>query len=89
VRGVNLKNSAYDVYKEGALKPTPSPALVRRFTGDGGWHDTCAGIIGLTKMDWKPSSGGKKNPNCCFGAGPGPRRRRPGGADFGRAASGK
>ena len=51
VRGVNLKSSAYDVYKEGALKPTPSPILVRRFTGAGGWHDTCAGIMGLTKMD--------------------------------------
>jgi hypothetical protein len=29
VRGVNLKNSAYDIYKEGALKPMPSPLLVR------------------------------------------------------------
>lgn len=52
VRGVNLKNSVYDIYKEGPLKPTPSPVLVRRFTGEGGWHDTCSGIIGLTKMDW-------------------------------------
>jgi hypothetical protein len=24
----------------------------RRFSGDGGWHDTCATILGLTKVDW-------------------------------------
>jgi hypothetical protein len=62
VRGVNLKSSSYDVYKEGALKPTPSPVLVRRFTGAGGWHDTCAGIIGLTKMDWNNNTLYKKLP---------------------------
>ncbi|MCW2274052.1 nuclease PIN [Rhodoblastus acidophilus] len=62
VQGVNLKNSAYDLYKEGALKPTPSPVLVRRFTGSGGWHDTCAGIIGLTKMDWNNNTLYKKLP---------------------------
>jgi len=62
VRGVNLKNSAYDIYKEGALKPTPSPVLVRRFAGSGGWHDTCAGIIGLTKMDWNNNTLYKKLP---------------------------
>jgi hypothetical protein len=62
VRGVNLKNSAYDIYKEGALKPTPSPVLVRRFAGEGGWHDTCAGIIGLTKMDWNNNTLYKKLP---------------------------
>lgn len=62
VRGVNLKNSTYDVYKEGALKPTPSPILVRRFTGPGGWHDTCAAIVGLTKMDWNNNTLYKKLP---------------------------
>jgi hypothetical protein len=62
VRGVNLKNSAFDIYKEGALKPTPSPVLVRRFTGAGGWHDTCAGILGLTKMDWNNNTLYKKLP---------------------------
>ena len=62
VRGVNLKNLKYDMYKEGALKPTPSPVLVRRFTGDGGWHHTCAGIIGLTKMDWNNNTLYKKLP---------------------------
>jgi hypothetical protein len=62
VRGVNLSNPAYNIYKEGALKPTPSPILVRRFTGAGGWHDTCAGILGLTKMDWNNNTLYKKLP---------------------------
>ena len=62
VKGVNLKSDSYDVYKEGALKPTPSPILVRRFTGVGGWHDTCSGIIGLTRMDWNNNTLYKKLP---------------------------
>jgi hypothetical protein len=62
VAGVHLKSPNYDIYKEGALKPTPSPVLVRRFTGAGGWHDTCAGIIGLTKMDWNNNTLYKKLP---------------------------
>ena len=48
--------------KEGALKPTPSPILVRRFSGVGGWHDTCSGILGLTKMDWNNNTLYKKLP---------------------------
>ena len=62
VRGVHMKNKKYDVYKEGALAPTPSPILVRRFTGHGGWHETCAGILGLTKMDWNNNTLYKKLP---------------------------
>jgi len=62
VRGVHLENLNYNVYKEGALKPTPSPVLLRRFAGAGGWHDTCAGIIGLTKMDWNNNTLYKKLP---------------------------
>jgi hypothetical protein len=62
VAGIHLKSPNYDIYKEGALKPTPSPVLVRRFTGSGGWHDTCAGIIGLTKMDWNNNTLYKKLP---------------------------
>jgi hypothetical protein len=62
VTGVNLKNPAYNIYKEGPLKPTPSPILVRRFTGEGGGHDTCAGIVGLTKMDWNNNTLYKKLP---------------------------
>ncbi len=52
VLGVHMENSRFNVYKEGALAPTPSPILVRRFTGSGGWHETCQGVLALTKMDW-------------------------------------
>lgn len=62
VQGVDIQNPRYNVYKEGALKPTPSPVLVRRFTGAGGWHETCAGILGLTKMDWNNNTLYKKLP---------------------------
>lgn len=62
VRGVHMQGPTRDVYKEGALKPTPSPVLVRRFSGEGGWHDTCAGILGLTKMDWNNNTLYKKLP---------------------------
>lgn len=62
VTGVNLRNDGWSIYKEGALKPTPSPVRVRRFAGDGGWHNTCAGIIGLTKMDWNNNTLYKKLP---------------------------
>ena len=62
VQGVHVTNPSNNVYKEGALKPTPSPVLVRRFSGAGGWHETCAGIIGLTKMDWNNNTLYKKLP---------------------------
>ncbi len=62
VQGVNVKNPNQNVYKEGALKPTPSPVLLRRFAGAGGWHETCAGILGLTKMDWNNNTLYKKLP---------------------------
>jgi hypothetical protein len=62
VKGVHMQGPARDVYKEGPLKPTPSPVLVRRFSGEGGWHDTCAGILGLTKMDWNNNTLYKKLP---------------------------
>ncbi|MGJ3258013.1 MAG: argonaute/piwi family protein [Rhodospirillales bacterium] len=62
VQGVHVNNPRYNVYKEGALKPTPSPLLIRRFTGVGGWHDTCSGIVGLTKMDWNNNTLYKKLP---------------------------
>lgn len=62
VEGVHVKNPRYNVYKEGALKPMPSPILVRRFSGVGGWHETCAGILGLTKMDWNNNTLYKKLP---------------------------
>jgi len=62
VLGVNLDGPNYNVYKEGALKPTPSPILLRRFSGAGGWHETCAGILALTKMDWNNNTLYKKLP---------------------------
>jgi hypothetical protein len=62
VKGVHMENANYNVYKEGSLKPTPSPVLVRRFSGAGGWHETCAGILGLTKMDWNNNTLYKKLP---------------------------
>jgi len=62
VLGVHVTNSNYNVYKEGALKPTPSPVLLRRFSGAGGWHDTCEGILSLTKMDWNNNTLYKKLP---------------------------
>jgi len=62
VIGVHTANPRYNVYKEGPLKPTPSPVLVRRFTGTGGWHETCSGILALTKMDWNNNTLYKKLP---------------------------
>lgn len=62
VLGVHVSNPSFNVYKEGALKPTPSPLLLRRFTGVGGWHDTCSSILGLTKMDWNNNTLYKKLP---------------------------
>lgn len=62
VRGVHLGNPRYNVYKEGGLRPIPSPVLLRRFSGTGGWHETCAGVLGLTKMDWNNNTLYKKLP---------------------------
>ena len=62
VRGVHMQNKNYNVYKEGGLAPTPSPILLRRFSGQGGWHETCAGVLGLTKMDWNNNTLYKKLP---------------------------
>ncbi|HDY85685.1 hypothetical protein LCGC14_0576700 [marine sediment metagenome] len=62
VQGVHIENKWFNVYKDGALKPTPSPLLLRRYTGAGGWHNTCQGILGLTKMDWNNNTLYKKLP---------------------------
>ena len=62
VKGVHMEGAEKPVYKEGSLKPVPSPLLLRRFTGTGGWHETCAGILGLTKMDWNNNTLYKKLP---------------------------
>jgi len=37
-------------FKEG--KGIPSPIILRRFAGHGGWHEQCTYILGLTKMNW-------------------------------------
>jgi argonaute-like protein implicated in RNA metabolism and viral defense len=62
VKGVHMEGDNKSVYKEGSLKPVPSPLLLRRFTGTGGWHETCSGILGLTKMDWNNNTLYKKLP---------------------------
>ncbi|NKM69370.1 argonaute/piwi family protein [Rhizobium laguerreae] len=62
VRGVHMEGRDRKVYKEGSLKPVPSPVLVRRFSGEGGWHETCLGILALTKMDWNNNTLYKKLP---------------------------
>jgi hypothetical protein len=36
--------------------------LLRRFSGAGGWYDTCASILALTKMDWNNNTLYKKLP---------------------------
>ena len=62
VRGVHMQGDHLNVYKEGSLAPTPSPVLLRRFSGQGGWHETCAGVLALTKMDWNNNTLYKKLP---------------------------
>lgn len=52
VAGVNPQNSTQPVFKEAALKPLPSPIMLRRFSGLGGWHDTVSSVLALTKVDW-------------------------------------
>jgi argonaute-like protein implicated in RNA metabolism and viral defense len=62
VVGVHFDNTKYNVYNEGALRSTPAPIMLRRFSGVGGWYDTCAGILGLTKMGWNNNTLYKKLP---------------------------
>lgn len=52
VAGVHAQKGSQLVFKEAALKPLPDPIMLRRFSGDGGWHDTCASVLALTKVDW-------------------------------------
>lgn len=49
---VNVQKTNQSVFKEAALKPLPTPILLRKFAGQGGWFETCSGILGLTKVDW-------------------------------------
>jgi len=50
VQGVT--RSGKGVFKEGGLSPMPKPILIRRFSGTGGWYETCSSILSLSKMDW-------------------------------------
>ena len=52
VSGVNVQNQHQSIFKEAALKPLPTPIVLRRFSGDGGWHDSCNSVLALTKVDW-------------------------------------
>lgn len=62
VVGVNQQNSSQPVFKEAALTPLPNPIMLRRFSGSGGWHDTCSSILALTKVDWNNNTLYKKLP---------------------------
>jgi hypothetical protein len=46
----NVVLSGKNFFKEG--KNIPSPLMIRRFAGDGGWDRNCQAILGLTKMNW-------------------------------------
>ncbi len=46
----NVRLEGKNFYKEG--KGIPSPILIRRFAGHGGWDQNCQAIMGLTKMNW-------------------------------------
>ncbi len=52
VLGVNVERNNQPVFKEAPLKPLADPILLRRFSGQGGWHDTCSSVLALTKVDW-------------------------------------
>ncbi len=52
VMGVNVDRANQPVFKEAPLKPLPDPILIRRFSGLGGWHDTCSSVLAMTKVDW-------------------------------------
>jgi hypothetical protein len=39
-----------DFYKEG--KGVPAPLMLVRYAGHGDWAETCADVLGLTKMNW-------------------------------------
>jgi len=52
VDDVNVERQRQPVFKEAPLKPLADPIMLRRFSGEGGWHATCSSIIALTKVDW-------------------------------------
>ncbi len=52
VVGAHTTKPEQSVFKEAALKSLPDPIMLRRFSGEGGWHDTCSSVLALTKVDW-------------------------------------
>jgi hypothetical protein len=52
VSGVNAQSANQPVFKEAPFKPIPKPISLRRFSGEGNWHDTCSSVYALTKCDW-------------------------------------
>jgi hypothetical protein len=52
VSGVHTRGANQPVFKEAPFKPLPNPILLRRFSGEGGWYDTCSSVHALTKCDW-------------------------------------
>lgn len=52
VAGINQEKAEQPIFKEAPLKPLPTPIMLRRFSGEGGWHATCSSILALTKVDW-------------------------------------
>jgi len=62
VLGVNPRRTDRPVFKEAALKPLPNPIILRRFSGQGGWHATCSSVLGLTKVDWNNNTLYKTEP---------------------------
>jgi hypothetical protein len=52
VTGVNIQNANQPVFKEALFKPIPTPLLLRKFSSNGGWHQTCSSVLALTKVDW-------------------------------------
>jgi len=62
VLGVNPLRSDQPVFKEAALKPLPNPLTLRRFSGEGRWHETCSSVLALTKVDWNNNTLYKTEP---------------------------
>lgn len=52
----NVRNIVHgrNYYKES--RSIPSPVLIRRFAGHGGWEGTCSQVLSLTKMNWNNHS---------------------------------
>lgn len=52
VKDVNVQKQGTPVFKEGGLKSLPDPIMIRKFSGNGSWFETCSSLLALTKVDW-------------------------------------